>query len=177
VNIPFVLALGANIGDRMSSLSAAVAALQAEGIVLEAASPVYETPPWGYTQQPDFLNAVVVGHTQMPALVLLNTLQSIERGLGRTATFRNGPRAIDLDLLVHGSLVMQTERLTLPHPRLHERAFVLLPWADIQPHYVVPQLEATVAQLLAQLPAADLQAVHRWPAPLPIAAALKSIAS
>jgi 2-amino-4-hydroxy-6-hydroxymethyldihydropteridine diphosphokinase len=144
------LALGANIGDRLASLQAALSALPAWMHHL-VCSPVYETQPWGYTDQPAFLNQAVSGETRLTPEDLLFKLKSLETSLGRTPTFRNGPRRIDIDILMYADRVLDTPTLVLPHPRLGERAFVLVPLADIAPDVVPPRLDKSVRDLLAEV--------------------------
>lgn len=143
----FYLALGTNLGDRPANLRAAVAALP-PAVRVTAVSPIYETPPWGFTDQPAFLNMAVRGKTNLPPLALLDFLKTLETDLGRRQSFRWGPRLIDLDILFYADLTLDTPPLTLPHPRLHERAFVLIPLADIAPALVHPVLQKTIAELL-----------------------------
>jgi len=140
------LALGSNLGDRLANLEAATHSLQPALHIL-ARSPVYETAPWGYTDQPDFLNQVIKAKTTLPPEQLLTILKSIEATLGRTPTIRYGPRTIDLDILLYDELVMETPQLTIPHPRLAERAFVLYPLADLAPDLRHPVSGSTVRQL------------------------------
>jgi len=113
-----------------------------------AVSPVYETAPWGYTEQPAFLNQVIQAETDLAPLNLLEYLKSRETALGRKPTFRYGPRVIDLDILFYDNLIMSTPELTIPHPNMHERAFVLLPLADLAPDLRHPTLGKPVKELL-----------------------------
>ena len=145
-----LLGLGSNLGRRRDHLRRALTAL-AEGLEITATSPVYETAPMYVTEQPRFLNMVVGGETAMPAAALLAWLKSLEARLGRTASVRFGPRAIDLDILIWGREVVATPTLTIPHPRLAERAFVLRPLADLAPRWVHPVTGRRVDEMLADL--------------------------
>jgi 2-amino-4-hydroxy-6-hydroxymethyldihydropteridine diphosphokinase len=140
------LALGTNLGDRHRNLCRAVLSLPAS-VRLLAESPVYETPPWGVTDQPAFLNMVIRVETDLPPLELLTILKKLEQDMGRQLTVRYGPRLIDLDILFYDDLVLETPALTIPHPRLHERAFVLVPLADLAPGMVHPLLDASIKAL------------------------------
>ncbi len=153
------IALGANLGDREATLREGVRQLSALGQV-DAVSPLYETEPVGYTEQPPYLNAVARLNTSLSPPELLHALLRIEAGLGRVRTFANAPRTIDLDLLFVDDLVLNDAELTLPHPRLHERAFVLVPLTDIAPNLVHPGLRRTIAELLRTLP--YRKGVRRW---------------
>ena len=142
------LSLGANLGDREENLIRALQALRGRGIRLGRLSGLYETEPVGREEQPDFLNMVVWLTTLLPPLQLLTRMQEIEQQLGRVRHERWGARTIDLDLLCMGGLIWRDERLVLPHPRLHERRFVLVPFAEIAADYEVPGTGATVKELL-----------------------------
>ena len=139
--------MGTNLGDRLSNLRAAIAALapDIQGLV---ESPVYETEPWGYADQPPFLNMVLRAATDLSPRDLLGRLKGIESTLGRVPSFRNGPRLIDLDILFYDDIILDTPPLVIPHPRLRERAFVLVPLADIAPGLVHPVPGLSVAQLV-----------------------------
>lgn len=141
------LALGTNLGDRVENLRAALQALLPV-IDIQAASPVYETPPWGYTDQPAFLNMVLQAQANLSPADLLRELKRIEVELGRQPNFRYGPRLIDLDILFYGSQIVELETLGIPHPRLHERAFVLVPLSDLAPTLCHPKIGKTIAELL-----------------------------
>ncbi len=140
------LGLGTNLGDRQHNLHAATEALP-PGLQVEEQSKVYETPAWGYEDQPAFLNIAVRGQTELAPADLLAYLKAIELRLGRTATFRWGPRLIDIDILFYDDLVLETPELVIPHPRLHERAFVVVPLRDIAANLVHPVLGKSVQDL------------------------------
>jgi 2-amino-4-hydroxy-6-hydroxymethyldihydropteridine diphosphokinase len=150
------IALGSNLssafGGREENLREALRRLRTQGDV-KAVSSFYDTEPVGYTEQPRFLNAAALVETELLPLELLRGLLEIERQMGRdrASAPAKGPRVIDLDLLIYGDVVMKTAELTLPHPALHERAFVLEPLAEIAPAMVHPALHRSVAQLLAVL--------------------------
>jgi 2-amino-4-hydroxy-6-hydroxymethyldihydropteridine diphosphokinase len=148
------IALGANLGDRLETLKAAIARISDLGTMLKVSS-VYETDPVGYLDQPAFYNAVLLMETNLSPETIMQNLLAIEANLGRVRTFANAPRAIDLDLLLYGNDIRETPALTLPHPRMHERAFVLVPLAEIAPHMIHPRLRKSVAELLELLPEAE----------------------
>ena len=141
------LGLGSNLGDRLENLRDAILKL-APDIKVTAYSSVYQTPPWGFEQQPAFLNQVVMGETHLIPGDLLQYLKNIESVLGRQPTFRNGPRIIDLDILFYDNMIINQPDLIIPHPRLHERAFVLVPFAEIAPNYHHPVLDLSVKEML-----------------------------
>jgi 2-amino-4-hydroxy-6-hydroxymethyldihydropteridine diphosphokinase len=141
--------MGSNLGDSLETLRAATARLASLGTIVEA-SPVYESDPIGFEAQPAFQNAVVAIDTALAPLHLLDGLLAIEAEFKRERTVRWGPRTLDLDLIWFGGLELRDDRLTLPHPRAHEREFVLRPLADIAPE--LPLAGATAAGLLEALP-------------------------
>jgi len=141
------LALGTNLGDRLANLEALQEVLPPQVRVLTA-SPVYETPPWGVLDQPAFLNQVLEAETELSPHELLRFLKRLEIEMGRKSTVRYGPRLIDVDILFYDALVLESDGLVIPHPRLTERAFVLVPMADLAPKFVHPVLGETIEQLL-----------------------------
>ncbi|MEL6771632.1 MAG: 2-amino-4-hydroxy-6-hydroxymethyldihydropteridine diphosphokinase [Bacteroidota bacterium] len=156
------IALGANLGDRIGQLRAAVAALDAHpDVTVTRCSPVYEAEAHTLdgTPQPAYLNAVVTAATSLAPEALLDVLLAIEQEAGRTRAHRWASRTLDLDLLLYADLHLDTARLSVPHPRLAERRFVLQPLADLAPDRVVPRWNATVADLLAACP--DRAALRR----------------
>jgi len=131
-----VVSLGANIGDPKASLDLAVALLR-EATDVIAVSSYLQTKPVGGPEQPDYLNAVAIVESELPAKDLLAVLNGIETVMGRTREIHWGPRVIDLDLIQYGGLLVSDEKLTLPHPRAHERRFVLAPWFEIEPEAIL----------------------------------------
>ncbi|MBE9474408.1 MAG: 2-amino-4-hydroxy-6-hydroxymethyldihydropteridine diphosphokinase [Chloroflexi bacterium] len=144
------IALGANLGDRAANLQAAIEALEPEVHTLKC-SPVYETPPWGYSDQPQFLNQVVEAETDLSPIALLEHMVKIEVQLGRQETFRFGPRLIDLDIIYYDDEVIDSPPLIIPHPRMAERGFVLMPLADLAPDFRHPILGDSVSDLLSKV--------------------------
>jgi 2-amino-4-hydroxy-6-hydroxymethyldihydropteridine diphosphokinase len=131
-----VVSLGANIGDPKANLDLAVALLR-EATDVIAVSSYLQTKPVGGPEQPDYLNAVAIVESELPAKDLLAVLNGIETAMGRTREIHWGPRVIDLDLVQYGGLLVSDEKLTLPHPRAHERRFVLAPWFEIEPEAIL----------------------------------------
>ena len=145
-----VVALGANIGSPREQMDLAVALLR-EASEVDAVSSYFVTKPVGGPEQPDYLNAVCILESDLPATDLLAVLQGIEKSLGRERNERWGPRTIDLDLIQYGSLLSAADELELPHPRAHERRFVLEPWFEIEPDAIL-LTHGKISELLAQLP-------------------------
>ena len=142
--------MGTNLGDRQANLQAAIRSLRPE-VLPELCSPIYETPPWGFEEQPAFLNQVVRAKTDLSPQDLLHHIQNLEKKLGRRKSFRNGPRLIDIDILFYDDLVMDTPQLGLPHPRMEGRAFVWVPLADIAPDLVHPTLGKSISQVRLEM--------------------------
>ena len=152
------LGLGSNLGDRRQFLARAIAALPPEVQPIKL-SPIYESPPWGFADQGDFLNMTLEAHTALSPRALLTHLKRIENELGRTPTFKNGPREIDIDILLYDDLILEADDLTIPHLGLPARAFVLAPLAAIAPDAQHPPSGQTVAEMLSQVDAEGLQKI------------------
>ncbi|MFE9344249.1 2-amino-4-hydroxy-6-hydroxymethyldihydropteridine diphosphokinase [Streptomyces olivaceus] len=160
-----VIALGANLGNRLETLQGAIDALEdTPGVRVKGVSPVYETEPWGVDpgSQPTYFNAVVVVKTTLPPSSLLERAHAVEEAFHRVRDEHWGPRTLDVDIVAYAEVVSDDPLLTLPHPRAHERAFVLAPWLDVDPEALLPG-RGTVAVLLESVtregvaPRADLE--------------------
>jgi 2-amino-4-hydroxy-6-hydroxymethyldihydropteridine diphosphokinase len=145
-----VIALGANIGDPQEQMDLAVALLR-ESLDVIAISQYLTTAPVGGPEQPDYLNAICIAESELPAAELLALLHGIEKALGRERLIHWGPRTIDLDLIQYGAILSYADELQLPHPRAHERRFVLEPWYEVEPDAVLIT-HGKISDLLAQLP-------------------------
>ncbi len=156
------LALGSNLNNRLANLQTALAAL-APAVQVIHVSPVYETDPWGYLDQPAFLNQVAEVSSDLSPQDVLKLLKEIEQQMGRESTFRNGPRVIDLDILLYGDMVVDDPELQIPHPRMRGRSFVLVPLADLIPSKIHPVHQMTYQALAAET---DLQTIHPYSMPL-----------
>ncbi|MDQ7081618.1 MAG: 2-amino-4-hydroxy-6-hydroxymethyldihydropteridine diphosphokinase [Aquificota bacterium] len=144
------LSLGTNLGDRLGYLLRAVEGLRGLGKV-ERVSTLYESDPWGYRDQPPFLNCVVLFRTDLKPRDLLTALKDLERSVGRVPRFRWGPREIDIDIVLYGDLVMDSPDLTIPHPRFRERDFVLVPLLELDPEVRDPQTGIPCSEFLKRL--------------------------
>jgi len=160
-----VISLGSNLGNRLETLQGAIDALEdTPGVRIKAVSPVYETEPWGVEpgSQPTYFNAVVVLKTTLPPSSLLERAHAVEEAFHRARKEHWGPRTIDVDIVAYADVILDDPVLTLPHPRAHERAFVLVPWHDVDPEAQLPG-RGPVSQLLAKVthagvaPRADLE--------------------
>ncbi|MFS0749629.1 2-amino-4-hydroxy-6-hydroxymethyldihydropteridine diphosphokinase [Oceanobacillus sp. 1P07AA] len=157
------VALGTNIEPRENYINKGLQLLDDHpNITIQKKSSIYETAPVGYAAQSDFLNMVVQVTTSLSANELLDACQRIEEELGRERTIRFGPRTIDLDILTYNQENSTVERLMLPHPRMHERAFVLIPLQEIAPGYTIPVKNKTVDSYINELPETDKKDVKKW---------------
>lgn len=143
------LSLGSNLGDRSGRLREALRLLELEGLRVQRISPVYETEPQDFKDQPWFLNLVAEVETELFPRQILAKIQAVERKLGRRRDKPKGPRAIDIDVLLYGSMILRMPELTVPHPRMSERRFVLQPLADLAPELRHPVTGKTVREMLA----------------------------
>lgn len=157
------LSLGSNVGDRAAHIARAVEALTAAGVRIARQSSLYSTEPVDVHTQSWFLNCVLEAETHLMPRQLLRVLREVERSLGRKKLVRRGPRAIDIDLLLYGASVVHAAELEVPHPRMAERRFVLVPLVELAPMLRHPTLRKTVAELLAETQ--DRSSVRRWHPP------------
>jgi 2-amino-4-hydroxy-6-hydroxymethyldihydropteridine diphosphokinase len=144
------LLIGGNMGDRMANLRLAMEAIEKEIGPIQQMSSIYETAAWGNTQQPDFLNQALLVHTHWDALKVMTCLLTIEKQMGRERSVPMGPRTIDLDIIYFNEEILYLPSLTIPHPRLAERKFVLLPLNEIAPAYMHPIFNKSNASLLKE---------------------------
>ncbi|HTP08817.1 MAG TPA: dihydropteroate synthase [Anaerolineae bacterium] len=156
------LGLGSNLGDRYGRLIDALEGLRSY-LAVDSISSIYETEPWGYADQPRFLNAVCSGETDLPPQELLSAVKTIELLGGREPSFRYGPRAIDIDILLYGEVVIDQENFAIPHAQLHERDFVLAPLTEIAPAAVHPKFEKTIEALSAALDLSQVRVFAKRP--------------
>ena len=145
------LGIGSNIGDRQANCERALELLGGRGIKIKKVSSMYETRPWGLKEQPDFINMAAEAETDLSPEELLDALKGIEKEMGRKDTVKWGPRVIDLDILFYNDEIVDTQRLRIPHPFIHERDFVVVPLAEIAPDKVHPVLKKSVRQLREEL--------------------------
>jgi 2-amino-4-hydroxy-6-hydroxymethyldihydropteridine diphosphokinase len=146
------IGLGSNLGDRAAKVREAMKILSEEFLEDAKTSNLYESEPWGKTDQPKFLNAVIVGLSEWKPPAIVNYLKSLERELGRTETVKNGPRVIDLDLLAYAEQTWEGEGVTVPHPGIPDRDFVILPWRELWPNWKHPALQKTLEEIWKSFP-------------------------
>ncbi len=145
------IGIGSNLGDRQKSCLRAIELLQERGIVITKKSSLYETEPWGYKDQPQFINMAIEGETEFNPKELLMVLKNIEREIGREESLRWGPRKVDLDILLFDTIILTEDSLEIPHPLLHKRDFVLKPLCEIASDIHHPLLKMSISDLLQQL--------------------------
>ena len=155
------IGLGTNLGDRAQNLADAVQRLAESAEVVKKSS-IYETEPWGFEDQPKFLNLVVEIKTDLEPNELLDLLKEIEQEMGREETFRYGPRLIDLDILFYDDLIYSSDTLTIPHPFLHQRAFVLVPLNEIAPGFIHPELNLTISDIVSNIDTSGIKKLPAW---------------
>lgn len=153
------LCLGSNLGEREQNLTEALTLLS-QKLNLQKVSSVYETEPVGYKEQPFFLNLVCQISTNLSPGELLHLAKAIEAKMGRVSSFPNAPRVIDIDILLYDTQIIENQDLTIPHPRMTERAFALVPLAEIAPEFVHPQLSKSIAELAASVK--EHNKVEKW---------------
>ena len=144
------IGIGSNLGDRHRNCLRAIELLRYNGMFVTNQSSMHETEPWGVTQQPAFLNMAVEVVTDLVPIKLLESLKKIEKDMGRQDTIRWGPRIIDLDILLYNDIILNTDSLTIPHPLMHEREFVLKPLSEIAGELIHPVLKKSIAELLKE---------------------------
>ncbi len=144
------LGIGSNVGNRKKHIESAVNYLEEKISGLQL-SKLYETKPWGYKNQDDFLNAVIKGKTSLSSLKLFQFVKTIEKKVGRIKRFKWGPREIDIDILFYDNLIYKDKNLEIPHPRLHEREFVLSPLMDLDPDLVHPVFKKTIRHIRSRV--------------------------
>jgi 2-amino-4-hydroxy-6-hydroxymethyldihydropteridine diphosphokinase len=145
-----ILGTGSNLGERVENLQLAVAEIEKFSTITTQSS-IYETQPWGFTAQAVFLNQVLAIETQLEPFDLLDALKMAEKHIGRTSTFRYGPRLIDIDILFFDQLILEDEKLIIPHPKIAERAFVLIPLDEIAPQLLHPLLHRSVHEMVCEI--------------------------
>jgi len=155
------LGLGSNIGDRFEHMNQAIIGLQSKGFEINACSALYETPPWGLKDQPAFINQVIEGTYLGSPMDLLKVAMEVETEVGRERLLHWGPRVLDIDVLAIGQEVIVSQRLTVPHPFAKERAFVLVPWAEIAPEFILEGEEKSIEELLALLPEVERTGIKK----------------
>ncbi len=154
------LQLGTNMGDRYAALLQATRLLSTENLIIKRSSPIYETAAWGVIPQPDFLNQIISVQTSLLPDQLMNHLHETEKKMGRVRTEKMGPRIIDLDILFYDDLILNSNLVTIPHPRIQERRFILEPMMELAPNLFHPILHQSITELLQNCK--DQLPVKKW---------------
>ena len=141
------LSLGSNLGDREGNLSAVFSALPPE-VIVTGSSSIYQTVPWGFRDQPDFLNQILQAETALSPQALLRYVKGIEKQIGREPSFLYGPRLVDIDILLYGNQIISEDNLTIPHKNIPERAFILVPLAELSPELIFPESSIPIQEIL-----------------------------
>ena len=144
------IGIGSNLGDRHRNCLRAIELLRQNGLFITKQSSMHETEPWGVTEQPEFVNMTVETETVLAPIELLKMLKKIEKDMGRQDTIKWGPRIIDLDILLYDNIILKTDSLTIPHPLMHEREFVLGPLSEIAGDFIHPVLKKSIADLFKE---------------------------
>ncbi|HIJ59764.1 MAG TPA: 2-amino-4-hydroxy-6-hydroxymethyldihydropteridine diphosphokinase [Nitrospirae bacterium] len=142
------LSIGSNLGKREENINKAIKMLSERGVIVQEVSSFYETEPWGYKDQPAFINIAVKAKTSLSPQKLLDVVKSIELKLGREKNFKWGPRLIDIDIIFYNDLIIDNDEIKIPHPLMQEREFVLKPLVEIMPHMVHPLFQRNIETLL-----------------------------
>lgn len=145
------LLLGSNLNDRVKNIEVALSELKNFGIIISKKSSLYNTAPWGYTEQPEFLNQAIECLTSFNPIDLLKVIKKIEKKMGRKDTFRYGPRIIDIDIIFYDNIIFKSAELIIPHPLMHKRDFVLKPLCEIASDFIHPELKLSIKELLENL--------------------------
>jgi len=154
------LGFGSNLGDRTSNIERAYTLLEKSNIRILKKSHFYETKPYGVTNQPEFVNSVALVETEFGPFKLLETIKKIEKDIGRKETYRWGPRVIDIDILFYEDFILKSQTLTIPHPDLHNRCFVLIPLCELDCELVHPVLRQKISKILESLICNDVERIE-----------------
>ena len=155
--IKVLMSLGSNTGNRLIMLTKALSELERGGFCITDKSKIWETSPWGLTNQPRFLNMCICAETKFPPEEMIRTIKNIEKKLGRSKSIKWGPREIDIDIIAIGGLVIETPDLSVPHRHMHERTFVLIPLKEIDPQFRHPVTGKTLDEMICALPAEKME--------------------